>query len=191
MRQLSNINWRRGTLRFCLVLSVLWCAAVVFMGLNRPLAAPQRFLVKVSKFRATTSGGAKVSPTETWDYPADWGVARITADVKRRVADLDRKDREWAVSVPESRKAQCRAIPPTTPFADQPEDCVRMFFSRDNGAGWETDETGVGGPPISIWRAIEDIAPWAIAWSAAGLVMALGASVFWALAGFNLKSEVE
>jgi hypothetical protein len=114
-----TINWRRGMFRVWLVLSVAWCALSVVVALSQ----------KNISWGSATKIHVKISNTDTWDYPADWGVARITADVERRLADLDRQDQEWAASVSESRKAQCRAIPSTTPFADQPEDCVKLFFS--------------------------------------------------------------
>jgi hypothetical protein len=108
-----TINWRRGMFRFWLVLSVVWCVLTVVVALSGKNLAWRSAIIHV-----------KISNTETWDYPSDWGVARIAADMKKRLADLDRQDREWVASVPDSRKAQCRAIPPTTPFADQPHDCV-------------------------------------------------------------------
>jgi len=77
----------------------------------------------------------KFSNTETWDYPAEWGVERIEANLKRRVQELDRKEQAWLATVSESRKAECRAIPSTTPFTDQPADCVRMFFADTERAG--------------------------------------------------------
>ena len=180
MRPLSSltINWRRGISRFWLVLSVVWGVLSVAVALNgKNIAWRSAIPPKVH---------VKISNTETWDYPSDWGVARITADVKRRLADLDRQDREWAASVPDSRKAQCRAIPPTTPFADQPDDCVKIFFSADDRAvpsGWEAE---VRDAPTSIQQAMIDIAPWALGPTLAVLV--LGASVFWALAGFKRSS---
>jgi hypothetical protein len=128
----------------------------------------------------------KISDTETWAYSPEWGVARIEADLKRRLADLDRKDREWAASVSEARKAGCRAIPDTTPFANQPDDCVRLFFSKDDRAvpsGWEAE---VRQAPVPISQAIIEIAPWAIIPPL--LVLASGILVFWALAGFK-RSE--
>jgi hypothetical protein len=39
----------------------------------------------------------------------EWGEARIEADLKRWLADVDRKDREWFAQVPEARKAECGA----------------------------------------------------------------------------------
>jgi hypothetical protein len=85
---LPTINWRRGTFRFWIVLSVLWCVAVVVAALNRMDVA--RPFVSAPKVHV------KISDTETWDYPPEWGVGRIEADLTRRLADLDRKDREWA-----------------------------------------------------------------------------------------------
>jgi hypothetical protein len=123
---LSAVNWRRGALRLWIVLSVLWCVAVIVAALS-PIDVARPF-VSAPKVHV------KISDTETWDYSPDWGVARIEADVKRRLADLDRKDREWAALVSEARKAECRAIPDTTPFANQPNDCVRLFFSKDDRA---------------------------------------------------------
>ena len=84
----------------------------------------------------------RISNTETWDYPAEWGVQRIRDELQKRLAVEDEKDREWAAHVPAPRKAECHAIPPTTPFTDQPADCVRLFFAETGDlravpTGWE------------------------------------------------------
>jgi hypothetical protein len=80
----------------------------------------------------------------------------------------------------------CRAIPTATPFVDQPDDCVRLFFSQDASVVPSDWESEVEDAPISIGRAIIDMAPLLI--GPPFLLMALGASVYWALAGFKRKS---
>src|ERR1700730_1613112 len=126
-----RINWRRGALRLWMVVSDLWSALIAIvlseqLNIAWPFATPQVVHVKISD-------------TETWDYPAEWGVARIEADLKKRVEELDRKDREWLAGVPEARKAECRAGTTDPVISDinralkgeqAPfrEDCERMFW---------------------------------------------------------------
>jgi hypothetical protein len=190
-----KINWRRGALRLWIVVSLLWVALVVVvlgapLNIARPFAAPPVVHVRISD-------------DVIWDYPMEWGVPRIEADLKRWLADVDRKDREWFAQVPEVRKAECgvagikqfthsdlliweidRAIKGAQGQADK--DCYRMAHVLDPEdhykvpAGWATQ---VGDVPISIWQAIGKVAPWAIGPPLAA--MALGVTLFWALAGFK------
>ena len=129
----------------------------------------------------------KISDTKTWDYPAAWGVQRIRDDLEKRLAAEDEKDREWAARPPEARKAECKALE-TKPFVDQPPDCVRLFFAEMGAtsalpSGWESQLKTVS---ISAWSVIAIALPWAVGPPA--VLFALGASLFWALAGF--KSEI-
>jgi hypothetical protein len=121
-----------------------------------------------------------------------------SSSAKRRgiVLDMDssvspthgenRKEQAWLATVSESRKAECRAIPSTTPFTDQPADCVRMFFAIPSGramavpSGWETQ---VRDAPMSIWQAIAKVLPWA--GGPPMLVLALGYALSWVFAGFK------
>jgi hypothetical protein len=48
-----------------------------------------------SPFAAPPMVHVKFSNTETWDYPAEWGVERIEAALKKRVQELDQKERAW------------------------------------------------------------------------------------------------
>lgn len=126
------INWRRGALRLWVVASVLWCTIIFSMRLSNENVTwlPSKEMVNI-----------KISDTVTWDYPAEWGVEKIRDDLKKRLVAKDEEEREWAAHVPASLKAQCGAIPPTTPFADQPADCVRLFFSNYKSVvptGWES-----------------------------------------------------
>jgi hypothetical protein len=160
--------------------SVLWCAGITFekahsMNVASPFAAPQMVHVKFSN-------------TETWDYPAEWGVERIGAALKKRVQELDQKEQAWLATVSESRKAECRAIPSPTPSADQPADCVRMGWDATVNffvvpSGWETQ---VRDAPTSMWQAIAKLLP--LAGGPPILVLALGYALFWALAGFRVDS---
>lgn len=130
----AGINWRRGALRLWVVASVVWCVAVFSEALQEN--------ENVSWFHHVSPPvHVKISNTETWDYPAEWGVQRIRDDLKKRLAAEDEKEREWADQVPASRKAECNAIAPTTPFVDQPANCVRLFyakFKRIVPSGWES-----------------------------------------------------
>jgi hypothetical protein len=174
-----RINLRRGAFRLWVLASVLWCAGIIFvtadtMNVASPFAAPHMVHVKFSN-------------TETWDYPAEWGVERIGAALKKRVQELDQKEHAWIATVPESRKAECRAIPSATPSTDQPADCVRMAWDAvvdfESGAvpsGWENQ---VRDAPMSMWQAIAKLLP--LAGGPPILVLALGYALFWALAGFR------
>jgi len=175
----SGINWRRGAFRLWLVASGLWGVA----ALTVPLAN-----TNVTWFPSASSGTVhiKISDTKTWDYPAAWGVQRIRDVLEKRLAAEDAKDREWAAQLPEARMAECKAIPPTTPFVDQPPDCVRLFFAAELGAtsvvpsGWESQ---VKTASISAWSVIATTMPWAV--RPPLVLLALGASLFWAFAGFR------
>jgi hypothetical protein len=214
----TGINWKRGALRLWVITAVVWSVAVFTVGLLQNN--------NVSWFSADSQAvHVKISDTTTWDYPAEWGVQRIRDDLQRRLAAEDAKDREWATHLPVSLKEKCSAIPSNTPFADQPADCVRLFFSKDSRAvpsGWESQietapgckngasscepwerDWGKGGPKlgsvvteqgtiiqpnsVSAWRVIAAATPWAIAPPL--VVLALGASLFWAFAGFRRGSQ--
>jgi hypothetical protein len=175
----AGINWKRGAFRLWSIASALWCAAVFFVVLMTKQ-------VSLSYVDASTTVHVRISNTETWDYPAEWGVQRIRDDLRKRLAAEDEKDREWAAQVPAARKAECRAIPPTTPFADQPPDCVRLFFVNDPRAVPSDWESQIGTAPVSAWDVIAVAVPWSI--GAPLMVFALGASLFWAFAGFKRGS---
>ena len=134
----TGINWKRGLFRFWLFISVLWCAGVFSVTLvntnsiGSPSVAPPTIHVRISN-------------TETWVYPAEWGVQRIRDDLQKRLAAEDEKDRKWLVHITATRKAECSAIRATTPLTDQPADCVRLssaayadIASRVVPTGWES-----------------------------------------------------
>jgi hypothetical protein len=177
----TGINWRLGTFRLWIIVSGLWSAVVFSVMLTN-----RNIIWSPSNSPATVH--VKISDTETWDYPTDWGVQRIEEDLKKRLAAKDEKEREWAAQLPAARKAQCRAIPPTTAFDDQPADCVRFYFA-DGGFisgvpnGWEAQ---VKAPSAPAWSVIATAMPWAV--GPPLVVLALGASLFWAFAGFSLGS---
>lgn len=174
----SSVNWRRGTVRLWIIASVLWGAVVLRVSLTN---------TNITWFSSDSPAivHVKISDTETWAYPAGWGVQRIAEDLKKRLAAKDEKEREWAAQLPATRKAECRAIPPTTAFDDQPADCVE-FYLADGGFisvvpnGWEAQ---VRTPSASAWSVIAAAMPWAI--GPPLVVLALGASFFWAFAGFG------
>jgi hypothetical protein len=135
-----EINWHRG-LRLWAVASVLWCAAVAAYIAFTPL--PRSTTVHV-----------RFSNKETWDYPSEWGEVRIRQDLERRIAILHAKELEEVAKMPDARKAGCRAIPENVPFADQPADCVKLFFSRDPLAVPEGWEYQIPKPPLSVWGGV-------------------------------------
>lgn len=135
-----KINWHRG-LRLWAVASVVWCAAVAAYIAFTPPAS-------------STTVHVKFSNKETWDYPSDWGEIRISQDLERRVAALHAEELEEVAKMPDARKAECRAIPKNVLFANQPADCVKLFFSRDPlvvPKGWEYQ---IPKPPVSVWQGI-------------------------------------
>ena len=173
----TGLNWRRGGLRLWLICSLLWCSGVLSIELANekvtwnPWASPVMVHVKISN-------------TDTWDYPAEWGVERIADDLKRRLADEDKKEHEWAAQLPATRKAECKAIPPSTKFEDEPKDCERLFWDEFGlisvaPQDWESQVQ----PSVPAWRAIATALPWAVGPPLAVLVVAV--SLFWALAGFR------
>jgi hypothetical protein len=173
----TGLNWRRGGFRLWFIFALLWCAGVLSIALAsenvtwNPWASPA--IVHV-----------KASDTRTWDYPAEWGVERITDDLKRRLADEDKKEHEWAAQLPATRKAECKAIPHNTKFEDEPSDCVRLFWAEFGAIsvvpqGWESQVRS----SVPAWRAIATALPWAVGLPLAVLVLI--ASLFWPLAGFK------
>jgi hypothetical protein len=132
----------------------------------------------------------KISNTEQWDYPPEWGVQRITADLEKRMAAWDQKERDWAAHLPESRQAECRSIPLDLHFADYPpnlkEDCVRLIFAGAHHGwhgGWESQ---VDALPKSAWKLLAAAIPWAL--GPPLVLLALGASLLWAFSGFKRDS---
>jgi hypothetical protein len=133
-----EINWHRA-LRLWALASVVWCAAVAAYVAFAPAPSP-------------TTVHIRFSDHETWDYPSEWGEIRIRQDLDRRVAALHAAELEEVARMPEARKAECHAIPKNVPFADQPSDCVKLFFSGDPLAVPEGWEYQIPKPPWSIWQ---------------------------------------
>jgi hypothetical protein len=172
-----DINWRQGWFRLWLICSLLWCSSIIWMKLDNET-------VTWNPWSLPAMVHVKISNTETWDFPAEWGVERITDALKRRLADEDKKEHEWASQLPDARKAECKAFPTTTKFEDEPSDCVRLFWAETGvipvvPRGWEPQAR----PSVPAWLAIATISPWAVVVPLAVLV--LGASLSWALAGFK------
>jgi hypothetical protein len=172
---LAGIRWRRGATRLWIVISVLWCVVTVSIAATSThVAWPWTHLTTIH---------VKISNTETWDYPAEWGDARITEDLTKRLADLDKQDREWAAKVPAVRKAECSAIPSTVPFSGQPQDCVRLFLANDSRAVPEDWRMQLLNMPVPIGRAATEVLPWVL--GPPLLLLILGAAFTWVLSGFR------
>jgi hypothetical protein len=133
----NSINWKRGFFRIWFIATAIWCAGVFlhYFGANTK---------QISWFsiQEDVTIHVKFSDTETWNYPANWGYDRIRDDIKKRVATSKVAEQKWAAEVPEKRKAECRNISNSMPFKEQPEDCVKLFFSSFGElvepTGWET-----------------------------------------------------
>jgi hypothetical protein len=175
-----GVNWRRGTLRLWIVSSSLWCLFAFAIPLTN---------TSVTWFSSDSPATihVKISNSETWDYPAEWGVQRIRDDLRKRLAQEDEKDREWAAQLSLARKAECRAIPDTTSFDDEPADCVRLLFANDIRAVPQEWEVQVRTPSVPAWSAIAAAVPWAV--GPPLVVLALGALLLWALAGFRRADD--
>ena len=118
----TSINWRLGALQLWIVASFLWCAAVVcLMLLNNPNANWFNL--------GSTTVHVKFSNSVTWDYPAEWGLQRITADLEKRVAEEDKRSRTGLRNSPHRSRRSAAQSNSTMPFANQSADCVRLFSS--------------------------------------------------------------
>jgi len=170
-----RVNWKRGAIRIWIVVSVLWCAAVGYVALE---GAAVSSLPPIH-----TTVHVKISNTETWDYSSEMGVEAIRADLTKRLKEKDAEDRAWAEKLPESRKVECRAIPPHTPFTAQPPDCVKLFFVYDDSAvpsGWENQ---IVSQPSPIWEKLVKTVPLAI--GPPLLLLVLGLISAWVIIGFR------
>jgi hypothetical protein len=173
---LAGIRWRRGAIRLWIVTSALWCVISMSIAATSMHAA---WLWAPSK-----TIHVKISDTETWDYPVEWGEARITDDLTKRLADLDRQDRDWASNVSAARKAECDAIPSKTPFTEQPKDCVRLFFYDDWQRAVPNDwRIQLQDKPDPIWPAAGRIVPLVV--GPPLLLLVLGFAFSWVLSGFR------
>ena len=152
----------------------------------------------------------KMSDSETWDYPAGWGARRIRLDIVKRLDEkrqrvdeaLSQRHREWAATVPQARKDECRIMGRTRSSCDMPEDCLRLgengLFDRSDhkrclsvedirpreeveaSNAWKDEVSGL---PMSVWQAATEVTPWMF--GPPLVVLAIGASLLWAFAGFR------
>lgn len=132
----------------------------------------------------------KVSNSETWDYPPEWGLERIKEDLKRRLAAEDEADRRWAASLPPARKAECDSLAKDTPMSDQPDDCNRLFwigfgFARAMPTGWESQLEPQTPFSAAVERAL------ALGFGPPVLALVLGATFGWVLAGFRERGDTD
>jgi hypothetical protein len=166
-------NWKRGGLRLWIVATILWCAGVTFNSLQNTQV---RWPGSPSRTVHVEFG------TEIWDYPTDWGVERIAASIKKRLSDVERKERDWAATLPEEKVRECKAIAVTKSWIEMTGDCGR-FVSADHKlnvlSGWEQQ---VKDDRQSVLEAARVLGPIMVGPPLLGL--ALGSALFWALAGF-------
>lgn len=168
-------NWKRGTIRIWIVVSALWCAAIGYITLKDAPVSPLPTIHTIVH--------VKISNTETWDYPSEMGVEAIRSDIKKRLKENDATDRAWAEKLPEKQKAECRAIPPNTPFTAQPPDCVKLFFTCCDAvvpSGWENQIVSQASP---LWETLVKALP--IATGPPLLLLILGLITVWIIRGFR------
>jgi hypothetical protein len=181
----AGINWRRGAFRLWIIASVLWCALAFSVALTN---------TNVTWFSSTKSPATihvRISNTETWDYPSEWGVQRIRDDLQKRLAAEDEREREWAAQLPAARKAECRARRPTTKWEDEPADCARLFpvdigFISVAPDDWEAQ---VKTPSMSAWNAIAAALPGAVGPPLAALALARISQIASARGGMSGECE--
>lgn len=167
-------NWTRGALRLWIVATVLWSAGVTFNGLqNMEVRWP------LSPSRTVHVGFG----TAIWDYPADWGVERITVSIQKRLSDLERKERDWAATLPEQKVRECNTIAATKSWTEMTGECGR-FVSASHKlyvlSGWEEQ---LKDDRKSVVEAARILAPTML--GPPLLLLAIGVALFWALAGFT------
>jgi hypothetical protein len=170
----QGINWARVMLRLWIIASAMWCLAIFSISLS---------FTKFTWFPSRTMVLVRISNGEQWVYPAEWGVRRITEDLEKRTAALDQEERD-------SRTAECRSID-LRRAANPPhlkEDCESLlWFMATHQHNWDHDwESQIEALPKSAWKVLAEAVPWAL--GPPLVVLALGASVLWALAGFRRDS---
>jgi len=166
-------NWKRGAFRIWVVVSVFWCIAVAIFFSNELYAS----------FSSHHVIYVKMSNTETLEYPNELGADAIKADLTKRIDVANAENKKWAANVPAARKAECGAIPSTTPFDKQPEDCVKLFFTDMSDLAvptdWQTQVTRFRPVmPLLLKVLLLALVP-------PLLIFALGLALAWALAGFR------
>jgi len=149
-------------------------------------------------FQATSATvHVKISDTETWDYPAEWGAERINRDIERRMDERVAKEnedrRKWFAQVPAARKAECHALSATTADNDLPKDCQDIIWGDNpivepSSILWNSPlqaifEQVAAQTRPSAWAIIAAALPQIIGPPLAAL--ALGAALLWAIAGFK------
>ena len=163
---IAGINWKRGVLRLWTLFSMLWCVFVLILLSNRSNID--------WSFSADRIVHVKFSNTETWDYPAEWGIPRIEVDLKRRIDELNQQNRDWLATIPAEQKAACGAGTKDR-FGSSMRDidalkrdvakgeCDKIFWATAGDlvvpSGWEGQ---ISDAPLSFWRAIPKLAPWVI-----------------------------
>jgi len=95
----------------------------------------------------------------------------------------------WTLSpgVPIGCRLPRKRGPYSTPKHNMPKDCVRMFFVRDElvvPSGWQAE---VRDASEASWRAITKLTFWAL--GPPLFILAVGAALTWAFAGFKLASK--
>jgi hypothetical protein len=171
----------RGFFRLWIVVSIAWlCAVAWVMWPGVPIAWP---------WSGSPIIQVKYSDTETWTYPAAWGVERIRNDAKQKMAERTAKqaeeDRQWAASIPAERKTFCAAFKTTTATDRVPDDCGRLAwieFPLPFGelTGWESQFRSL---PVPIGQVASQIGPPMI--GPPLFLLIVGLALGWAAKGFR------
>jgi hypothetical protein len=166
-------NWKRGAFRTWVLVSACWAIATLFLMSSDLLAVfPSHHIVYV-----------KMSNTQTLQYPNELGVDGITKDLKKRIDAANVEDKRWAADMAAPRKAQCAALPPSTPLDKLPDDCLKLLMATTSDiavpVGWETQVTS---PRPFVTTVLEVLMAVIVPPS---VVFTIGLALAWVFAGFR------
>ena len=124
-----------------------------------------------------------MSNTQTHQYPNELGVDGITKDLKKRIDAANVEDKRWAADMAAPRKAQCAALPPSTPLDKLPDDCLKLLMATTSDiavpVGWETQ---VKSPRPFVTTILEVLMAVIVPPS---VVFTIGLALAWVFAGFR------
>jgi hypothetical protein len=122
------MNWKRGLFRFWVLGSCLWIGLGLWFNKDE-LFSPSMVSIKFSN-------------SEFWYYPHHYGVEKISAEVERRLAQINADIRKRVADLEPSVRQTCEALPITTPFDHMTQTCAevmlfRLNFERNVHDGWQ------------------------------------------------------
>lgn len=172
----ERLNWKRAVFRSWVVISTLWVLLVFgWVALQTELSW--------NPFAPQLPIQVRISDKEIWEYPAAWGEKRIREDVTARLHAIGSIQRQKVEQMTTERRAFCHGLKDQT-YAGLPGDCADYLwsaFTLEDGVPYSGWERQLIRPP-SAAQTLTTFLPIAVAPPI--LLLALGAAVFWILAGF-------